>query len=578
MLYSRLVFGLLPSSFILCNPILLQILKKKITIAECSVADFWSTIPNRNSASATTTTTTAASTTTVTGDNITTAAASSYHQHNQPPPRRLKKKYDRVHSGPIAILYRTVRVCWQDRLILQITGNKASVNRMTNNGSSVMAAIFPLSSVGRSGDDSVRIIVSIDDEGRLTVQQQPIGDRLERTVELQVPAFNLTAAVTFSDAVFNQRQQLPFETVDDSTELRPWIEFLSLPFNDDIQENSNAAQGGVMVSSGLLGSLRHLSSPDCWNMFCLTAVVCGPTAVYCCPHLLGRITALEAAAVANGSLLVDYPAEYTANFVTFSRQFICPAATPAYSSGCLPGWRRHNYRCYQLFVDHQQRPVTYQQAVSACRSHGAKLVIFAPRELISSTNNNKQHTNFFEDELAFVLGLLLEVTDRIQRKRKNNEELYHSSSSSSYHPEGSAAAVWVGGRNGFSEPCLRIDPNGSFVSAAASASLAECVPDEGAGYMCQTNGCEGGERHCCRLTWAEHLRWERRVLGKAFILRPSHNNGNSSSNSRLSFEQSLTLNLAHWVIGGAIAFVVVYRIVTRDLEERRYTARSLTKY
>jgi len=89
-------------------------------------------------------------------------------------------------------------------------------------------------------------------------------------------------------------------------------------------------------------------------------------------------------------------------------------------------------------------------------------------------------------------------------------------------------------------------------------------------------GCEGGERHCCRLTWEEHLRWERQVLGKSFILRPSM--ASILSGNHLDLEHSLTLNLAYGVIGGTVAFVVLYRVITRELEQRRYTARSLTRY
>jgi hypothetical protein len=482
---------------------------------------------------------------------------------------------------------------------MHVTGEAVRLARLGNNGTFEMTPVFPARAAvaatdrdgGGGGDDSMRYVVTTDAAGRLlTLQQQQQSDRLERTLELQVPAYNLTAAITFTNVVFSQRRQLfgigggAADGVDPLTMRRPWIEFLSLPLNEENPHTNNASNvvfGGVMETSGLLGGLRQLScsSPPCWNMFCLTLNVCGPMVAYCCPHLLGRIAAL-----AGGSGNTEYPTEYTSNFVAFSRQFICPAATPMFSGGCRPGWQRHNYRCYRLFVS-GARPVAYRQAVSACRGHdAAKLVIFAPSHVTSSLLGDQK--KYLEEELGFVTGLLRDMANRTRRRQIKNtlaDFLPDNTSSPYSRPLLPEFTAWVGGRNGFPEPCLRLDSSGQFVAAAASGDGgggADCTAAAAESYVCVTNGCESSERHCCRLTREEHLRWERRVLGKSFILRPAPvwGDGAAAATSLLPAEHALTLNLAYGAIGGTVAFVVVYRIVTRELEQRRYTARSLTKY
>jgi hypothetical protein len=465
------------------------------------------------------------------------------------PTRRLRKKYyDRVHSGPIAILYRTVRIHWQGQLILQISGGDVVVTSMDNRtifyndtAHIVGASVKMIRVIG--GEDSVRVILAAADG---TVKLEPLHDRLERTVEFQAPRWNLTLAVTFTDAVWSNK---PRHRLSDSRDdnLRPWIDFLSLPFGEDGDEPGS----GILLTSGLLSGLRQLSSPSCWNLFCLTAAWCGP-ADYCCPHLLGRVSLLAA----NDGGHHNYPAEYTKNFVTFSRRFLCPAATP-FSLGCPdPSWQRHNFLCYRLFSERKQ--VTLRQAVSACRGHTAKLVILAGHG--AYTNNSS--INNSTDELNFVLDLL-----RGAAPRRNG-------SYSAQPGEPSGFSVWIGGRHGRPEQCLRLEAAGSFMTAAGSSG--DCVGGAH-GYVCQTAGCEAGERHCCRLTWTEHLRWERQVLGKSFILRPAEKY-DAADGTTTTLENSLTLNLAYGVIGGTIAFVVLYRLVMRNLEQRRYTARSLTRY
>jgi hypothetical protein len=386
-------------------------------------------------------------------------------------------------------------------------------------------------------DSSLKIIVSSNG----TVSFQPFDDHLERTVELQVPAWNLTLAVVFTDTVWISRQTLQqAESGSSGGPLRPWVEILSLPlskYRDGLEE------GGILATAGLLSGLRQLNPDNCWHLFCLAAFWCSP-ATYCCSHLLGRLALLTS----EGGR--DYPAEYTKNFVTFSRRFICPAATP-FSVGCSPGWQRHNYLCYRLFL---QQNVSWDEATRVCRGHGAKLVIFSSYGLETNRSADRSMLSN-DDELDFVLSLLQKRT----RKPPSNQ-----------------LVIWVGGYQGFPQPSLRLDRRGVFL---ASDEQGRSAAD---GYLCRMVGCEAGERHCCRLTWEEHLRWERRVLGKAFILRPpspvvsgsTHSGGDHSG----ALEHGLALNLAYGVIGGTVAFVVLYRVITRELEQRRYTARSLTRY
>jgi hypothetical protein len=223
--------------------------------------------------------------------------------------------------------------------------------------------------------------------------------------------------------------------------------------------------------------------------------------------------------------------------------------------GCSPGWQRHNYLCYRLFV---QPKVSWDEATSACRGHGAKLVIFSSYGLEANRSVDRSLLTT-DDELDFVLSLLQKRTSK---------------------PPSNHLVIWVGGYQGFPQPSLRLDSRGVFLEAASDEQ--EGRRSAADGYLCRMVGCEAGERHCCRLTWQEHLRWERSVLGKAFILRPpspvvsgSTDSGGGHSGA---LEHGLALNLAYGVIGGTVAFVVLYRVITRELEQRRYTARSLTRY
>ncbi len=428
-----------------------------------------------------------------------------------------------MHSGPVAIVYRTVLVHWDSTFLIQIEGDK------------VLQGTRNLLTAGT--DSSLKIIVSSNG----TVSCQTADDHLERTVELQMPTWNLTLAVVFTDTVWISRQTLQQAEAGSSGPLRPWVEILSLPLSE---YRDSPEEGGILATSGLLSGLRQLNPDNCWHLFCLAAFWCSP-ATYCCSHLLGRLALLAADAGR------DYPAEYTKNFVTFSRRFICPAATP-FSVGCPPGWQRHNYLCYRLFF---QQNVSWDEATSACRGHGAKLVIFSSHGLEANRSVDRSMLAN-DDELDFVLSLLQKRT----RKPPSNQ-----------------LVIWVGGYQGFPQPSLRLDSRGAFLEAASDEQERRSAAD---GYLCRMVGCEAGERHCCRLTWEEHLRWERRVLGKAFILRPPQVSGltDSGGHSGAALEHGLALNLAYGVIGGTVAFVVLYRVITRELEQRRYTARSLTRY